>query len=224
VGVYAYCLGQAGHPEPPPLQGVEQAPVVAARIDDFVVWISELEKMPTPDLAAIRRHNAVVEAATEQETPLPFRFGQWFASRHELRDSLHDRHDQLTRQLRQVHGALEYGVRILDPAHQPPAADRSSGTAYLEALALRARQDQLDDERGREIAAALRAALGPLVRDHRVRTVGGGTIATIAHLVDRHDTGTYDVRVREFGTGWPELRFLFTGPWPPYGFMDERNG
>jgi hypothetical protein len=219
MGVYAYCLGQAGHPEPPALKGVGDAPIMAERFDDLVVWISELDAMPAPDLAGIRLHNAVVEAATAQETPLPFRFGQWFASRHELRDSLLERRDHLTRQLRHVRGALEHGVRIVDPAHQPPTTDRSSGTAYLEALALRARQDQLDGERGLAVAAALRAWLGPLVRDERVRTVGGGTLATIAHLVDRHDTGDYGARVREFVPDQPELRLLVTGPWPPYGFM-----
>lgn len=220
MGVYAYCLGQPGHPEPPPLAGLADAPVTAEVIARFVVWLSELDAMPAPDLAAIRLHNAVVEAATAEQTPLPFRFGQWFASRDELRDSLVERNEQLTRQLRHVHGSLEHGVRVLDPAHQPPAADRSSGTAYLETLALRARQDQLDDQRGRDVAAALRSWLGPLVRDERVRTVGGGTLATIAHLVDRHDTGTYGRRVKEFGPERPELRFLFTGPWPPYGFME----
>jgi hypothetical protein len=220
VGIYAYCVGQAGHPQPPPLEGLGHAPVTAEQVDDLLVWVSELDQMPAPDLAGVRLHNAVVEAATVRETPLPFRFGQWFATTDELRHSLAERHDELTRQLRHVQGALEHGIRILDPNHQPLSADRSTGTAYLETLARRARQDQLDGERGLEIAAALRSWLGPLVRDERVRAVGGGTLATIAHLVDRHDTGNYGRRVRDFEAVWPELRFLFTGPWPPYGFME----
>jgi hypothetical protein len=220
VGFYAYCIGQAGHPEPPPIDGLEGAPVRAERIDDFVVLLSEITTTPAPTLASVRLHNAVVEAATAQETPLPFRFGQWFDSRDELRRSLHERHESLLRQLHHVAGALEHGVRILDPDHQTTTADRSSGTAYLEALARRGREDELDRERGRHVAADLRAWLGPLVRDERVRPVGGGTLATIAHLVDRHDTGTYGRRVKEFPPERPELQFLFTGPWPPYGFME----
>jgi hypothetical protein len=220
VGVYAYCLGQSDHPAPPPLEGVDNAPVAALRIDPFVVWVSELEKMPAPDLARIRLHNVVVEAATNHQTPLPFRFGQWFASEQELRESLVRREGDLARQLRHVHGALEFGVRVVDPQHQPPEPDRSSGIAYLETLARRTRRDEMDSERGREVAAKLRSWLGPLVRDERVHAVGGGTLAAIAHLVDRHDTGKYGLRVRAFGPERPELRFLFTGPWPPYGFME----
>lgn len=220
MGVYAYCIGQPRHPEPPPTDGLEGAPVRAERVDEFTVLLSDLQHPPTPSLASIRLHNAVVEAATAQETPLPFRFGQWFDSVDELRESLRDRRQPLDRQLRHVAGALEYGIRILDPGHVPGIADRSSGTAYLETLARRDRDHELDRQRGRHVAAKLRSWLGPLVRDERVRPVGGETLAAIAHLVSRHDTGNYERRVREFPPERPELRFHFTGPWPPYGFME----
>jgi hypothetical protein len=220
VGVYAYCLGQPGHPEPPTIAGVGNASVIAEGVAGFTVWISEMDRMPAASLEGVRRHNHVVEAATRAETPLPFRFGQWFATRQDLEASLLERRDRLTRQLLHVQGALEHGVRVLDPAHQQTAADRSSGTAYLEALARRSRQDEADAGRGHAVAAELRSWLGPLIRDERVRPVGGGTLATIAHLVARHDTGSYGRRLSVFGEDRPDLRFLFTGPWPPYGFVE----
>jgi hypothetical protein len=153
VGVYAYCLGQPGHPEPPAILGVRDASVVAETAAGFTVWLSQLDRMPAADLEGVRRHNEVVEAAARAETPLPFRFGQWFATRQDLEKSLLERREQLTRQLLHVQGALEHGVRVLDPAHHDTAADRSSGTAYLEALARRSRQDEVDAERGRAVAA-----------------------------------------------------------------------
>jgi hypothetical protein len=220
MGIYAYCLGTDSHPEPPAMQGVEGTVVGSERVAGFAVWVSDIPRAPTPSLEAVRAHNAVVEAATETATPLPFRFGQWFDGRDALVQSLEERREGLGQSLQRVADALEYGVRVIDPQHQSAPPDRTSGTAYLEALATRARQDEADRARGRDVAAALRARLGPLVRDERVRLVGAGTLASIAHLVARHDTGEYDRTIRTFPSERPELRFVFTGPWPPYGFVE----
>jgi hypothetical protein len=220
MGIYAYCLGTGDHPEPPVLVGVGGVPVRLDRSAGFGIWVSDLQRAPTPSLEAIRAHNAVVEVATETMTPLPFRFGQWFESRDAFVRSIEERRERLDRSLDHVAGALEFGVRVLDPQHQTEPPDRTSGTAYMEALATRARQDESDRARGREVATALRARLGPLVRDERVRLVGAATLASIAHLVARHDTGEYGRSIRSYPSEWPELRFLFTGPWPPYGFVE----
>lgn len=220
MGIYAYCIGTPGHPPPGGVRGLDDAAVRALAAAEFRVWVSDLARAPSASLDTIRAHNRVVEAAAEEATPLPFRFGQWFASEAALEASLLERREPLGRRLRHVAGTLEHGVRVVDPAHAHRPPDRSSGTAYLEALARQAREDQLDRARGREVAAALHRWLKPLVRDERVRLVGGGTVAAIAHLVDRHDTGTYRRRVEAFPARWPELRFLFTGPWPPYGFAE----
>lgn len=220
MGVYAYCLGDSAHPSPASVHGLEGAVVRSVAAAGFSVWVTDLDHAPAASLGAVRAHNRVVEAAAVEATPLPFRFGQWFGSLEKLETSLLERRTHLDRRLRHVRGALEHGVRVLDPAHTPRPRDRSSGTAYLEALALQARDDQVVRARGREVAAALHRWLEPLVRDERVRLVGGGTVAAIAHLVDRHDTGSYRRRVEGFPARWPELRFLFTGPWPPYGFAE----
>jgi hypothetical protein len=220
TGVYAYCLGKVDHPRPAGVQGMGGLPVRSEPAGVFSVWVSDLDRAPQASLAAIRVHNQVVEAATATATPLPFRFGHWVGSLDGLVASLEGDADRFTRQLDHVHNALEHGVRVVDPAHQVVTPDRSSGTAYMETLAQRAHRNHLDRTRGRDVAAALRAWLHPLIRDERVRLVGGGTLAAIAYLVDRHDTGNYERRVGEFPAEWPELRFLFTGPWPPYGFVE----
>jgi hypothetical protein len=220
VGLYLYCLGAADHPAPNSLAGIEGAPVRAETVSAFRAWVSDLERPPAPSLDRVRTHNAVVEAATALATPLPLRFGQWFDSPDALRQTMDGRAGDLERQLRHVAGALEYGVRVLDPEHGPDPPDRSSGTAYLESLARRARQDLADRDRGTELASRLGRWLGPLVRDERIRPAGGQAIVTIAHLVDRHDTGNYAARVRAFSREHARLSFVITGPWPPYGFTE----
>jgi hypothetical protein len=220
MGLLVYCVGGRDHPGPGTLTGVAGVTVRAEAFPPLSVWLSELKHAPVASLDGVRAHNTVVEAATADRTPLPFRFGQYFESRDSLAESLRQQEAELIRKLQHVEGCLEHGLRILDPHAPDPPPDRSSGTAYLEGLARRARRDQLEQERGREIVQGLRERLGPLVRDQRVRYVGGGTLAVVAYLVSRHDTGKYHIAMSSIPDEWPDLRFHSTGPWPPYGFVE----
>lgn len=222
MGLYLYCVGARDHPDPGELEGIDGAPVRALETAGLRVWVSPMESAPPASLDRVRSHNAVVEAAAAERTPLPMRFGQWFASESELDAAMAERARRLERALERVRGALEFGVRVLDPDRTDPGPpDRSSGTAYLEGLARQVEVAERSRRRGAEVAAELRSFLGPLVRDQSVQAGGSGALVTIAHLVARHDTGTYGTKVRTFSTRRPDVRLVLSGPWPPYGFADD---
>ncbi|HUG39359.1 MAG TPA: GvpL/GvpF family gas vesicle protein [Longimicrobiales bacterium] len=224
TGFYLYCIGGADHPAPGDVTGIGGAPVQALALDGLVGWVSPMEAAPGASLQRVREHNDVVERACAERTALPLRFGQWFPGERALGAEIHDRRAALEDGLRRVDGAMEMGVRILDPEQRDDPPDRSTGRAYLETLARRDARMAAAAGRGRTVAAELREWLGPLVRDERVRPLGTSAgLAAAAHLVDRHDIGTYTSRVRSFAARRGELRFLFSGPWPPYGFADDQR-
>lgn len=220
TGVYVYCLGDPDHPPPRDVLGIQDAPVNDRRTADFTAWVSPADRAPTASLDHVRAHNRVVEAAARVRTPVPFRFGQWFTDDAALESSLLDRRDGLLASLDRVRDCLEMGVRVVDPASTAEEPDRRSGAAYLQGLARRERQAEGARRRGVAVAEDLRAWLGPLVRDARVQPVGDATLVRVAHLVGRHDTGTYRRRMDEFADRTPELHFFQSGPWPPYGFVE----
>jgi hypothetical protein len=47
---------------------------------------------------------------------------------------------------------------------------------------------------------------------------GPHDMVSVAHLVARTDFDTYRRRLRELRERSPHLRFLASGPWPPYSF------
>lgn len=228
MGLYLYCLGAPGHPAPDDVSGIGGAAPTSREVAGLTAWVSEMAAAPSPTLERVREHNRVVERACAERTALPLRFGQWFEDGAALEASVHDRLDTLRRGLERVDSAMEMGVRVLDPGHAPEAAppDRSTGRAYLEALARREGTAREARERGRAIAATLTEHLGGLVREVRIRPLGSAEgLVAVAYLVGRHDIGNYRVAAEDFAARHERLRFLFTGPWPPYGFADdERDG
>ena len=222
MGLYLYCIGAPDHPAPVDVAGIGGAPVEGLSADPFSAWVSTLDRAPSPSLEGAREHNAVVERACLVETALPLRFGQWFADRGALTSVLEERSEILVAGLRRVAGAMEMGIRVLDPAHAHAPPDRSSGKAYLEGIARRETHTREARERGAAVANELGEWLGSLVRERRDRPLGTAAgLVAIACLVARHDTRSYNGRVREFPARHPDLRFLFSGPWPPYGFVDD---
>ena len=224
MGLYVYAIGGPAQLADAPAEGVGGAPIEVLTLDPFRVLVSRLERAPTASVEAIRRHNAVVEASCRDATPLPSRFGQWFADLAELQASIGKREAPLMRALERVAGAMEYGVRILDPAMDEPVPepDRSSGKAYMEGLARRGRQRMDVEARAEALGEELRVALGDSIRDQKVQPLAAAPgLASVSHLVDRHRTGGYRERLKEFESRYPALKFVATGPWPPYGFADE---
>lgn len=226
MGLYLYCLGVSGHPDPAAVRGVADGEVSALATGGLVAWVSPADAAPKPSLEEVRRHNEVVESACAEQTALPVRFGQWFPDREALDALVLERRDALAAALRRVAGAMEMGVRVVDPAVSAGPPDRTTGRAYLESLAQREAAARAARERGEGVAAEVRGWLGELVRDQRVRPLGTAEgLVAIAHLVDRHDIGNYTARVRQLSERHADLRFLTSGPWPPYGFVnDERTG
>lgn len=222
TGVYLYCAIPAGAASCDGIAGIGDGPVLRYAEDALEYWYSRLPGRPEPSIEGIRQHNAVVEAAiTEQITPLPIRFGQWFESEQRLREQLADLKTLHQQKLQTFRGALEFGLRIVDPRvpAQPltEPAVHAGGREYL--LALRERQNPRLGPLAEDVAAEIAKQFGGIVRDGKVeplRTQHG--VISAAHLVPREQFAAWHRAVDALRQQFPELRFLASGPWPPYSF------
>ncbi len=221
-GLYLYCLVP---PEcrPAGVRGIADETVVALDLHARVwAWAGPQERAPEVSVAAAERHNGVSLAALAAGvTPIPLRFGQWIADAAAARDALADA-ERLAAALDRVAGAAEYGVRVLDEAalREVPRERPTTGRAHLESLAARRRSAGAVRERSAPLLSALREAVGGLVREERARedVRGVRTVLEVAHLVPREAETEYMSGVGALRRRFPALRFLFTGPWPPYSF------
>lgn len=228
MGLYLYCVLPADVAEPE-LTGIDGAPVRAFREADVTVWLGDCAAAPRPDLDRIRAHNRVVQAALATgATPVPIRFGQVLADEAALVAHLaqRDYHADLAR----VAGAVEFGIRVLDPAaaeatddtvasaHAAGAAE-APGTAYLRAVAKRVHTLEARRERALEVARRVDDELAAWVRERRIEPSEQPPGATVAHLVQTDAVAAYGARARDLTQGDHALHLVLTGPWPPYSFV-----
>lgn len=233
MGVYLYCVLPADSIDPS-VAGLDGVPVRAVSEARVRAWISEVDRVPRPDLDRIRDHHGVIEhAMSAGVTPVPIRFGQVLADVDALRAHLAE-HDYLA-DLERIAGAVEFGIRVLDPdaasrvaagpgkrqhgaegGTQPRAAN---GTAYLRALAERIHASGERRARALEAAHALDRSLERWIRERRIEASERPPGAAVAHLVQTGAAEAYEARAKALAAEFRPLRIVVTGPWPPYSFV-----
>ncbi|MEO5511062.1 MAG: GvpL/GvpF family gas vesicle protein [Longimicrobiales bacterium] len=225
MGLHLYCVAPATHLPAAGLTGVAHANIVVIVEGPLSLWVSSHEERPAADVPAIREHNAVIVAAmTPRITPVPARFGQYFADERTALESLGTSHEKWLALLSRFEGAVEFGLRIFEPGRAGPAdvdteVTAASGTRYMEMLAARVRGTGAAAARA---SAALEAAVSGLVIDQRsepLRTSHG--VLTVAHLLHASDATAYRHAIDRVREELPGLRLLSTGPWAPYSFVSE---
>jgi hypothetical protein len=130
--------------------------------------------------------------------------------------------ERYARALERTAGTGEFSIRILDatpPTPEAPEPGATTGTEYLRAAAARERARRAAATLGAAVADELRATLGELVRDARVDPIAEPPgLAAATHLVRRQDEDAYRAALDRFAAERVELRFVRTGPWPPWSF------
>jgi hypothetical protein len=230
VTLYAYCIVPGGHPPPAALQGIAGAAVNAFDAGNVTCWASELRSTPGGGVEVARAHNAVVVAGMDRNvTPVPLRFGQTFPGDAQLIEGVTARVGEWIRLLDHFAGRAEYGVRVT--GEEPPAgggqaardvhrAAAQSGTAYMDALMRRQAAETERRAVAADIARRVRDAGGRLIADGRAEPLAAGRgVVALAHLVAWNDMDAYHAVVTQVRSELTDFRFLETGPWPPWSFV-----
>jgi hypothetical protein len=229
LGLYVYCIVPADHRPAAKLLGVDGTAVeyrVAGRIG---VWVSEFSARPEPSIERVRDHNRVVEAAVSaQVTPVPVRFGQWLVSGEALQAHIAERAEWYVSTLDRFAGCLEFGIRVLDPDQQSarnlPTPAGTTGRQYMAALREQYRARESAEPALAELRERIHERFASIARAEQFETpetTHGKT--AVVHLVEHANFDAYRAAVQKLRAEFTSLRFLSSGPWPPYSFAADRG-
>lgn len=223
TGVHLYCMVPAGHAPPSGCSGVDGAAVRLIDAGALGIWVSAHAARPAAAVDAARAHNEVVAAAMDRAvTPVPARFGQWFPDENSAAAQVAGEAGRWLERLAALAGHAEYGIRVVeDVAAAAPDVHGSasvSGTEYMQELARRRARQAERQERGARLARRIASRAAGLVTETSVETAETGTLLSVAHLVAWNAAEAYHSAMRGLQGECGDLRFVFSGPWPPWSF------
>ncbi len=185
------------------------------------------------------RHEAVVEAVCAGGPALPVRFGTVLPDDQAVRRAVAGQYDALRDDLQRIGDKIELGVTALwqrakgqadtptsDPAPcghssaDPVTQARRPGLAYLRARQTEYRQAQVARERAQALGRELDSALRPYVFECRRVVCPSERLALRdLYLLERERQRAFEMAFAEVRQRHQEVKFLLSGPWPPYSFV-----
>ena len=240
-GKYVYCIIKSERPlRFGPLGiGSEPAEVHTVHYRDIAAVVSNTPMVvqdPTRD--NVLAHQRVNETVMQQHTVIPMSFGTVFKTDDDIMELLRSAYDAFTDVLSKMLGKFEFGLKVLwdrdqiireieeedeDIRRLKGEISSQKGSTYFARMqygrlidaALQARSERYVTE----IFQALRDVS---VASRSNKPIGDRMIMNAAFLVTRDAEQAFDARVKEIGVRYDKLTFKYTGPWPPYNFVNIR--
>jgi hypothetical protein len=207
---------------------------IAAVVSNTSVFIFD----PTRENALAHEH--VIETVMKAHTIIPMSFGTVFRTDNDIREVLRSIYSSLKDVLQQMAGKIEFGLKVnwdrdriiedikqeneeIRKFHQEIIRKHLQST-YLARMQLGRMIDKALAERSiayvREIYEALR---GVCVASRDNQPIGDKMIMNAAFLVERDREPDFDEAVNKIAKKYGQrLKFKYTGPWPPYNFVNIR--
>ncbi|HJX27661.1 MAG TPA: GvpL/GvpF family gas vesicle protein, partial [Thermoanaerobaculia bacterium] len=240
-GKYVYCIIQTTESLRfgPIGIGGEPADVHTVSYKDIAAVVSDTPlEVYDPTRENVLAHERVNEAVMRDFTVLPMSFSTVFKTSEDIVELLRTAYDAFRDVLVKMRNKVEFGVKVLwEPEivireiekedenlrllRQEISSQR--GSTYFARMQYGRLVDSLLQQRSEALVTDIFNALGSVsVASRANKPIGEKMILNAAFLVARDRESDFDAMVKEIDSRYANLKFKYTGPWPPYNFVNIR--
>jgi Gas vesicle synthesis protein GvpL/GvpF len=240
-GKYVYCIIQAREPFRFGALGIgaDPADVHTVNYRDIAAVVSDTPiEVHDPTRENVLAHERVNETVMRKHTVIPMSFGTVFKTRDDIVELLRSAYDAFHDVLDKMQDKLEFGLKVLwdrevmvreienqdeDVRRLKQEISAQKGSTYFARMQYGRLMDAALQAHSEKYVAEIFAALRDVAVASRAnKPIGDKMIMNAAFLVSRDKEQAFDQRVKEIGARFDKLTFKYTGPWPPYNFVNIR--
>jgi hypothetical protein len=186
----------------------------------------------------ILAHERVNETVMREHTVIPMSFGTIFKTDEDILELLRSAYDAFADVLSKMQNKLEFGLKVLwdrdeiiklieqeeEGIHRlrTEIASQKGSTYFARVQYGRLIDNALQQRSERYVAEFLQHLRDVSIASRVNRTIGDKMIMNVAFLVQRDQEQAFDRRIKEIAARFNTLTFKYTGPWPPYNFVNIR--
>src|ERR671936_1831917 len=240
-GKYVYCVIRSEEPRGFGAIGLGPVPAEVSTVHykDIAAVVSDT---PLEVLDATREnvlaHERVNETVMRDHTVIPMSFGTIFKTREDIMELLRSAYDAFADVLNKMQDKLEFGLKVLwdrdeivrtietedEDIHRLKSEISSQkGSTYFARMQYgRLIDGALQQRSERYVGEFLQRLRDVSVASRVNKAIGDKMIMNAAFLVQRDQEQAFDRRIKEIASHYDKLTFKYTGPWPPYNFVNIR--
>ena len=240
-GRYVYCIIRATQPLKFGAIGMdEQSPdVYTINFRDMAAVVSDVPIAPLDSTREnVLAHERVNETVMRDHTVIPMSFGTIFKTRDDILELLRSAYDAFADVLSKMQDKLEFGLKVLwdrdeivkvieqedeDIHRLKTEISSQKGSTYFARMQYGRLIDAALQQRSERYVGEFLQRLRDVSVASRVnKAIGDKMIMNAAFLVQREHEPAFDRRIKDIASHYDKLTFKYTGPWPPYNFVNIR--
>ena len=191
-----------------------------------------------PTRENVLAHQRVNETVMQKHTVIPMSFGTVFKTDDDIMELLRSAYDAFSDVLNKMQEKFEFGLKVLwdrdqiireieredeDIRRLKTEISSQKGSTYFARMQYGRLIDvALQSRTERYVAEIFTSLRSVSVASRSNKPIGDRMIMNAAFLVSREMEQPFDARVKEIGQQYDKLTFKYTGPWPPYNFVNIR--
>jgi len=183
-------------------------------------------------------HERVNETVMHEHTVIPMSFGTIFKTREDIVELLRSAAEAFGDVLNKMQNKLEFGLKVLwdrdqavrevenddeDISRLKKEISGQKGPTYFARMQYGRLVDSALQQRSERYVADILDQLRDVSVASRVnKPIGDKMIMNAAFLISRERENAFDAKVKSIASRFDKLTFKYTGPWPPYNFVNIR--
>jgi hypothetical protein len=240
-GKYVYCIIESSHALRfgPIGVGADPSDVYTVHYKNLAAVVSDA---PLEVLDSTRdnvlAHERVNETVMHEHTVIPMSFGTIFKTREDIVELLRSAGEAFGDVLNKMQNKLEFGLKVLwdrdqsvremenedeDISRLKKEISGQKGPTYFARMQYGRLIDSALQSRSERYVADILEQLRDVAVASRInKPIGDKMIMNVAFLIARDQESAFDAKVKLIATRFDKLTFKYTGPWPPYNFVNIR--
>ena len=240
-GKYVYCIIESGDPLRfgPIGIGADPSDVYTVHYKNLAAVVSDA---PLEVLDSTREnvlaHERVNETVMREHTVIPMSFGTIFKTREDIVELLRSAAEAFGDVLNKMQNKLEFGLKVLwdrdqairevesedeDISRLKKEISGQKGPTYFARMQYGRLVDSALQARSERYVAEILDQLREVSVASRInKPIGDKMIMNAAFLISRDQETAFDAKVKSIASRFDKLTFKYTGPWPPYNFVNIR--
>ncbi len=145
----------------------------------------------------VELHRKVVEQVMKEHSVLPVAYGMAFKNKKLLLIAMSVGYKAMKKAMNEVDNRVELGVKLFLPKENATWDGKEEcKSVFLETLKKKA------------------------VQSKELKLFSERLILNTSFLIDRDKINDFSSEVEQLGNKYPDLKIQYSGPWPPYNFVD----
>jgi hypothetical protein len=224
-----------------PIKGIKDTALSSVVFEDIAAVVSDINKSDLiTDKSNALAYAGVVEILAQQFPLLPMRYGSVMESNDSIAKMLERNYFEFQQNLLKVEGKMEYGLKIfcnsetlqaeikaksgIDAKTTLNGAPDIKNSVYRDYVNQKLKAHRFEEMMLAYVDAVINEITGNLKRLDAVSKIKKMTtpsnIIDAVFLLEKNKKSELIRSIEELQKQYPLMKFVLTGPWPPFNFVD----